>query len=431
MPKNRNIPVLVTVLMGGFFIFGIIHLFLLRFEKGDVYPAYSSLRSDPLGTKAFYKSLENIDAYAVDRNYRPIDQIKWAEKTTFFFVGSRDYQTERVPEPVVENIDELAEKAGRLVLTFHPSGKRRDRKDETGGDGEADETIGRSDEKNKGLKKQAEKEEQSSGEGDKKLHERMLGVKFVSIKDHWGLELDYMEKNVIVDQAVLNPELLLKDFPQSISWHSTLYFKLLSDAWKVIYTCNEKPVMIEREYKNGRIIMAADSYFLSNEALWSERHPGLLAGIAGRNRILLFDESHFGINKVPGVANLIHRYRFHWFFFSIALMMALFVWKNTVYFIPPPPDETLPTRGEGDMKRDQTMGLVSLLRSHIPRARLLRTCLEEWKKSVVLDDKSASNRLDEVMDVIEMEESLDDFQKDPVKGYQIISNILSKSRKER
>jgi hypothetical protein len=35
-------------------------LFELRFERGDVYPAYSSLRADPLGAMAFYESLEKI-----------------------------------------------------------------------------------------------------------------------------------------------------------------------------------------------------------------------------------------------------------------------------------------------------------------------------------------------------------------------------------
>ena len=36
---------------------------VLRFESGDVYPVYSSLRSDPLGTRAFYDSLEDLEGY--------------------------------------------------------------------------------------------------------------------------------------------------------------------------------------------------------------------------------------------------------------------------------------------------------------------------------------------------------------------------------
>ena len=35
------------------FGFGIWRLFVLRYEKGDVYPAYSSYRADPLGSLAF------------------------------------------------------------------------------------------------------------------------------------------------------------------------------------------------------------------------------------------------------------------------------------------------------------------------------------------------------------------------------------------
>ena len=41
------------------------HLFQLRFEQGDIYPAYSSLRADPLGTKVFYESLETLPGLSV------------------------------------------------------------------------------------------------------------------------------------------------------------------------------------------------------------------------------------------------------------------------------------------------------------------------------------------------------------------------------
>ena len=42
------------------FAAGLVHLFHLRFESGDNYPPYSSLRADPLGTKALFESLEPL-----------------------------------------------------------------------------------------------------------------------------------------------------------------------------------------------------------------------------------------------------------------------------------------------------------------------------------------------------------------------------------
>ena len=70
MQKNsiiRACGLLVLILI---FIFGLFQLFVLVFKTGDIYPAYSSLRSDPLGTRALYESLKKFDHIAVQRNYR-------------------------------------------------------------------------------------------------------------------------------------------------------------------------------------------------------------------------------------------------------------------------------------------------------------------------------------------------------------------------
>ena len=48
---------------------GLFQIFQLRFEAGDVYPEYSSLRSDPLGTMALCESLEKMPGVSVRRDY--------------------------------------------------------------------------------------------------------------------------------------------------------------------------------------------------------------------------------------------------------------------------------------------------------------------------------------------------------------------------
>ncbi len=57
---NRSWGNLAVLLLGGLFVTGLIQLILLRFESGDVYPPYSSLRADPLGCKALYESLGRV-----------------------------------------------------------------------------------------------------------------------------------------------------------------------------------------------------------------------------------------------------------------------------------------------------------------------------------------------------------------------------------
>ena len=54
---KKNFPMITLAIGATLFVLGVIYLFLLRFEAGDVYPPYSSLRADPLGTMAWYESL--------------------------------------------------------------------------------------------------------------------------------------------------------------------------------------------------------------------------------------------------------------------------------------------------------------------------------------------------------------------------------------
>src|SRR5438552_9474299 len=86
MSRTLAIRLLLIVVFAGF-IFGIAKLFKLRFEAGDVYPEYSSLRADPLGAKAFYESLDTL--LATRRNYRPFSKLGDGRETTLFYLGSQ------------------------------------------------------------------------------------------------------------------------------------------------------------------------------------------------------------------------------------------------------------------------------------------------------------------------------------------------------
>ncbi|MGD8493987.1 MAG: hypothetical protein PVH44_10295, partial [Desulfobacterales bacterium] len=76
MPKANIIRAVAFVVIFLGFVLGVIQLFLLRFEAGDVYPAYSTLRSDPLGGRAFYRGLENLRNTSIERNYRQLGNLE-------------------------------------------------------------------------------------------------------------------------------------------------------------------------------------------------------------------------------------------------------------------------------------------------------------------------------------------------------------------
>jgi len=55
--------------------------FSLRFQSGDIYPAYSSFRADPLGTKALYESFNRL--LAVEQNFKPLLRMESGRDTAF------------------------------------------------------------------------------------------------------------------------------------------------------------------------------------------------------------------------------------------------------------------------------------------------------------------------------------------------------------
>ena len=54
MPRRSLLLQVLALAALVLFSYCLVRLLLLRYERGDVYPAYSTLRADPYGTRAFY-----------------------------------------------------------------------------------------------------------------------------------------------------------------------------------------------------------------------------------------------------------------------------------------------------------------------------------------------------------------------------------------
>ena len=167
---------------------------------------------------------------------------------------------------------------------------------------------------------------------------------------------------------------------------------------------------------------------MSNEALRSERYPELLAWTVGQNASIIFDETHLGVHIKPGVLSLIKKYRFHWFIFAVAVLAILFVWKNSVYFVPPLKNSRYRSGQDVYSNRDSTQGLISLLRRNIPTRQLLHICAREWRRTFQRDQRFASDKSEAAQSVIAMIKAYAAPSNDPVAGYRRISKIISRGR---
>ena len=115
---RKHLAMVILISCAALFVFGLAELFALRFATGDVYPAYSSLRADPLGTMAFYESLEKIPGFTVRRDFSDDDELPAEPRTVYLqFAGSPEDWDSLSPE-TFHVVEDFLARGNRLVIAF-------------------------------------------------------------------------------------------------------------------------------------------------------------------------------------------------------------------------------------------------------------------------------------------------------------------------
>src|SRR3989454_10967900 len=117
---KKHFPTIMLALVAVILAAGLFQLFRLRFAEGDVYPAYSSLRSDPLGTMAFCESLEKIPGLSVRRDFSATDQLPEGKDTTYLHLAAQTFDWSSTPKDLLKEIEGFLARGGRLAITFFP-----------------------------------------------------------------------------------------------------------------------------------------------------------------------------------------------------------------------------------------------------------------------------------------------------------------------
>ncbi|MCI0602634.1 hypothetical protein L0156_06435 [bacterium] len=332
--KNR-ISLILGWMVIALFIFGIIYLMMLRFSSGDVYPHYSSLRTDPTGTKAFYESLEICCDFHTERNHEPFSRMKNRFDSTFLVLGMEPSALANVPKSIAEEVNYFISNGGRMVISLYKPPKER------GVVSSITEELSR----------------------------------FVDLGDLWGVRI-FSEKKV-TGGAFLEQDFRDSGLPRNISAHTPLYFQTVHADWKTIYQRAQHPFIIERKFGRGSIVLSAESYFLSNEAMAKEPQPDLLVWLVGNKKSVIFDEYHHGIASDSGVMYLARKYDLEWFLSAFVLLALLFIWKSAAPLVAPE-QESVMTPQSG---KESIAGLTNLLRRNVPVQQLLSVSFSEWQKS--------------------------------------------------
>jgi len=398
---------LVAALAAGAF-FGFYKLLELRFESGDVFPVSSSLRTDPLGTKVLYDALNDVPGFTVSRNYQDLNKITNPAGATIFFAG---ITTSPLNQDDADDINALVKKGARLVIAMEPEeapskqvASARNR------------WTGDTRKPRKGSQtKVAQAKKPKKGSETDEDEEQIQTIGFSKFIGGWGATISY-RKSQDGSKDGLTAEAAQPNLERGLSWHTALYFLAPSKDWHILYKCEGQPAIMERTIGHGSVVLAADSYFLSNEAMRKERSPLLLATILGQNPRIIFDESHLGVQEQPGIATLVRKYNLGGLVAGLAILAGLFVWQTSSSFLPPQLDKE---DAEVVTGKDSASGFVSLLRRGIAPTRLIAVCVDQWKQSFARRSGKGITLLPRV------EAAAVNGSRDPVTTYQTISKIVA------
>ncbi len=380
---KRALPPILLLASFAAFAAGVAHVFDRYLERGEVYPEFSSLRADPRGTSILYESLARVSGISVRRDFGERSHLRGGRRTACLYLGCDIRDWELVEKTEADAIQKFLEGGGRLVIALRRGSPVASRRAPPGS--------------------RAERGEE--------------GESFVSLRELWGFGLAERPARVRAPQRAAAARSAPRDLPRDVPWRGGAVLADLSDSWRVVYAVGEEPVLAERELGSGSLAVAADSWFATNEAMFEERQPALLAWLIGPSDRVVFDETHLGLLEEPGIAYLLRKYRLYGALGVALAVAALAVWRRCSSLVPP--EEESEAREVAG--RDSAAAFVSLLRRNVPEGDLIRVCLAEWKKTVASDEKrSALGRL-RLEAVMQVEKKLAGKSVSVVEAYRALS----------
>ncbi|MBF0529249.1 MAG: hypothetical protein HQK55_08265, partial [Deltaproteobacteria bacterium] len=389
-------------------------------------------------------ALDDLDEVAVSGGRLILSFFPVNEKPVLILPELDQSQTDFKPKPKEKVNDEPAKqtaepepatdsKAGRVKEETKGTKETKDSQDKKIKDQKAGDQPGKTAEQEPSTDRGAGRvKDETKDSKDKKIKDQKAGDQpkkkdpFAKSRDslakHWGLEMAFFNKWDPVQGGEAKPK---KAGQPTIPWHSALFFHNLNGAWQVLFTVRGQPVIIERQYGRGSIVLCSDTYFFSNEAIKTIETAELLAGLIGPNRRIVFDEAHFGVLDDPGVAGLARKYRLHGLLLGLLVLAGLFIWKNSSSLLPAVEDD----QGESTTLvisfRDYTAGMISLLRRGLPKAQILMVCWREWKSSPAAPKQEDDRSLSSAETIVNGPKA----RTDPVQAYLEIQQILSEGKK--
>jgi len=327
---KRTISIIIMLLLILSFLVSASFIMHGRLERGDVYPRYSSLRRDPMGTSILFDSLKKVGCAVEILTEDEFPEVMEPQNTILFIPSPK---FDLFPDKEVDRIVGFILSGGRVLMTAEDENGLMDFFN-TG----IDIPIGDNKEEEEEGKKKEDKEKKP------RIREAIQGTGF-----------DFSPDSI----PIIGEKFLITRWPRAVTVLSS-----------------EHDVMLLLSHGKGDIIISSDSYLISNESLAGRPPAALLSWIMGARTHVLVDEYRHGVSTNKGVSFLLRKYHLYWFIAYLTIIFFLSLWHLLPHFQKPLPRESTPdTRVYSSLD-----GYTQLLTKTIPRKRLLDIAMDQWLK---------------------------------------------------
>jgi Domain of unknown function (DUF4350) len=333
MRGHRRTALMGVGALSALFAAAIITTVLLRAGVTYNYPAYSSLNNSADGTKAYYEALRKL-GFNVTRNYRPLRKLN-GTRADIFYGGAPLSALQNADEKELQELEQLAKGGARLTIAIQP------------------EVVGTEVSRVKKEKKQ------------KAAAKNML-------KQRWGIEIGFRPRQLTGTETTTLNRLGMKPF--------IAYFRAWSRDWSPSLMRSDAPLFLERRFGQGSILLISDCRYFTNRELLTRPDMEILTAVAGKHPQIIFDETHLGLEDTGTVVGLTTAHRLNWIFAGFLVLACLYIWRNSVSFIPPLPR----AKDSAIAGQDAYAALTNLLMQSVAPKSLLHRAAEEWNATAHL-----------------------------------------------
>lgn len=372
--------------------YSVISLFELRFDHGDIFPPYSSLRANPLGLSVLYESWSRIPGNTVRQDFTAQLKEDQGQGKALLLLGTDLASLRFSNREESDTFTRFLESGGVVLLgqEARPTGK---------GNEESNPEI-RPTQSKKPSESVNPTQESKDGEKNGPIRKRVRdavpamrnfqGQRLVDLMSFQvnNRPLERGDQDRLVFVTATNSSSSHPLPPLTV--HSGFYLQSLTNAWRPSYLARGLPVVMERTVGRGRIVVLTESYWLSNEAMQQERNSAFVAYLLGGVTELIFDESHLGIVSNPGISELMRKYGLHGLVMSLILLAVLYIWRNSTSLVPPFVKDATEGPGRWVAGRDSGTAFANLLRRSVSTSDLIAVCVASWSETKSLSGQSSS-----------------------------------------